>query len=240
MRTVIVADDDPITRLDLTQMLEELDYQVVGAVADGFDAVELSRRMHPDVVLLDISMPVFDGLGAAEAIYSERLAGCVIIVSGYSDRANIARAAHAGVAGWIVKPVEKQQLLPVLEIAQADCARTGKLRQKCEQLEKKIEDIKCIDRAKALLAEQRGIREGEAYRQMQVRAMEKRCPLSAIAAHIVESGSDKKTIDEAKAALMRTKGLSEASAYRQLNSLAASKGVPLVDVARQVLAAVRD
>ena len=236
MRTVIVVDDDPITRLDLSQMLAELDYSVCGAVSDGFDAVELSRRLHPDIVLMDINMPVFDGLGAAESILSEKLAGSVIIISGYSDRANIARAAHAGVAGWIVKPVEKQQLLPVLEIAAVDVLRLEKLRAENAQLLQKLDDLKLVDRAKALLAEQRSVSESEAYRQMQVLAMEKRCSIAAIAKRIVDGGSDKKTVDEAKLLLMRKKGVSESAAYKSIAAAAKERGVPLVSIARSILA----
>lgn len=236
MRKVIVVDDEPITRLDLAQMLEELDFCVVGSVSDGFDAVELCQHTQPDVVLMDINMPVFDGLGAAEKIISENLASCVIIVSGYSDRANIARAAQMGVAGWIVKPVEKRQLLPVLEIALADARRAQSLQQECRQFEQKLTDLRLVDRAKALLSEQRGITESEAYRQMQVLAMEKRCSLAAIAKRIVESGSERETINKAKAILMQQKGLNESAAYKSLNSMAISKGVPLINIARELLA----
>ncbi len=239
MRKAIVVDDEPITRLDLSQMLEELDYTVIGAVRDGFDAIELCQRTQPDVVLMDVNMPVFDGLGAAEKIISEQLAGCVIIVSGYSDQANISRAAQAGVAGWIVKPVEKRQLLPVLEIALADTARVADLRQEKHLLEQKLADVKLIDRAKALLAEQRGIAESEAYRQMQVLAMEKRSSLPAIAKRIVESGSDRETVNKAKAMLMRQKGINESAAYKMLTSMASAGGIALVAAAREVLSGKR-
>lgn len=239
MRKAIVVDDEPITRLDLTQLLEELEYSVVGSVADGFDAVELCQRQHPDVVLMDVNMPVFDGLGAAEKILSEKLAACVVIVSGYSDSANIARAAHSGITGWIVKPVEKQQLLPVLEIALADSARVARLKAENEQLSQKLADTKLIDRAKALLSEQRGISESEAYRQIQVLAMEKRCPLVSIAQRIVESDPERETVGKAKSALMRAKGLSESAAYKALVSMAGARNVPLIVVAREILAGGR-
>ncbi len=235
MRKAIVIDDEPITRLDLTQMLEELGYCVVGAGSDGFDAVDLCEKFRPDVVLMDINMPVFDGLGAAEKLVPEKLAGCVVIVSGYSDRANIARAAQAGVAGWIVKPVEKRQLLPVLEIALADADRTAKQQAELQQLQHKLADAKLIDRAKALLATQKSITESEAYRQMQLLAMEKRCPLSTIASRIVESGSDRETVNKAKAILMRQKSLNESAAYKTLTAMASQKGVPLAVLARQII-----
>ncbi len=239
MRKAIVVDDDPIARLDLSQMLEELGYSVDGVAADGFDAVEASRRVRPDVILMDVNMPVFDGLGAAESILSEKLAGCVVIVSGYSDRANIARAAQAGVSGWIVKPVEKKQLQPVLEIAQFGAARVESLRAENALLEKKLADQKMIDRAKALLAEQQDISEREAYRRLQVLSMEKRCTLAALAARVVESGSDKTTVNEAKAALMRRKGLSESAAYNSIVSTASARGVSPAVVAREILGVSR-
>ena len=236
MLKAIVVDDEPITRLDLVQMLEEMDITVVGSVADGFDGVDLCQNTHPDVVLMDINMPLFDGLSAAEKIISNKLAGCVIIISGYGDRANITRAAQAGVAGWIVKPVEKQQLLPVLEIALADAARVAKLHEENLRLEQKLNSMKLVDRAKALLAEQRQISEKEAYRQIQLLAMEKRCSLIVIAKHIVESGSDRETVNKAKEVLMHNRGLSESAAYKALSAMAEINGIPLVSAARSVLA----
>lgn len=236
MIKAIVVDDEPIIRLDLVQMLEELEITVVGSVADGFDAVELCRRTHPDVALMDINMPLFDGLGAAEQIISSHLAGCVIIVSGYSDRENIKRAAQAGAAGWIVKPVEKQQLLPVLEIALSGALRMTKLSEENARLEQKLADMKLIDRAKALLAEQRGVSEREAYRQIQVLAMEKRCPLVTIAKRIVENGSERETVNKAKEVLMRERGMSESAAYKSLTETASVQGITLVSAARDILA----
>ena len=239
MIKAVVVDDEPITRLDLVQMLEELDITVVGSVADGFDAVELCQRTRPDVVLMDINMPLFDGLGASEQIILNKFAGCVIIVSGYSDRANIKRAAQAGAAGWIVKPVEKQQLLPVLEIALSGALRLSKLTEENARLEQKLTDMKLIDRAKALLAEQRGISECEAYRQIQVLAMEKRCPLVTIAKRIVENGSERETVNRAKDVLMRERGISESEAYKMLTETASGQGVTLVSAARDILAKMR-
>ena len=235
MRTAIVVDDEPITRLDLTQMLEELGYSVIGSVSDGFDAVEMCRRTKPDIVLMDINMPVFDGLGAAEKIKSEQLAGCVVIVSGYSDQANIARAAQAGVAGWVVKPVEKRQLLPVLEIAYSDTARVQKLLEENAQLTKRLSETKAVDRAKALLADQRHISESEAYRQIQQLAMEKRCPIPAIAKRILENNSDRETVNKAKEILMREKGMNESSAYKFITGRATECGIQPVAVAREIL-----
>lgn len=239
MRTAIIVDDEPIIRLDLSQMLEELDFSVLGAVSDGFDAVELCQKTHPDVVLMDVNMPVFDGLSATEKILSEHLSPCVVIVSGYSDRNTISRAAQLGVSGWLSKPVEKRQLLATLEIALSDTERSAALQQKLNLLQDKLDSMKCIDRAKSILAQQRNVSEAEAYRQMQQLAMEKRCTMSAIAARIVESGSDRETVNRAKALLMQKNSLSETAAYKQLNAYAAKRGVSLIDAARAILSEIR-
>ena len=115
MRRVIIADDEPITRMDLSDMLTELGFQVVGEAADGFDAIELCRSLQPDVVLMDVKMPIFDGLSAAETILSEELAGCVVLLTAFSDRELVRRAGEAGVTGYLVKPVDAGQLRTVLE-----------------------------------------------------------------------------------------------------------------------------
>ena len=122
-RTAIVVDDEPITRLDLSQLLGELGFAVVGEAADGFDAIELCRRHRPDVVLMDIKMPVFDGMTASETIIAEDLCGCVVLLTAFQDRELIDRAGRIGVTGYLVKPVEERLLLPTLEVAMAQAAR---------------------------------------------------------------------------------------------------------------------
>ena len=102
-RTAVGVDDEPITRLDLVQMLEEMGFEVAGDAADGFDAIELCRLHHPDVVLMDIKMPVFDGLTASETIISEDLGGCVVLLTAFRDRELIDRASAIGVTGYLVK-----------------------------------------------------------------------------------------------------------------------------------------
>ena len=111
-RRAIVVDDEPITRIDLRQMLTEMGFTVVGEAADGFDAIALCRRCHPDVVLMDIKMPVFDGMTASETLIREELCGCVVLLTAFQDRELIERAGRIGVTGYLVKPVEERLLLP--------------------------------------------------------------------------------------------------------------------------------
>ena len=154
--TAVVVDDEPITRLDLRQMLEEMSFSVVGDAADGFDAIDLCRRHHPDVVLMDIRMPVFDGMTASETIISEDLAGCVVILTAFQDRDLIERANRIGVTGYLVKPVEERLLLPTLEVAMAQARRLREARLETAQMREKMEEQKLVGRAKAILAKKRG------------------------------------------------------------------------------------
>lgn len=186
MRTVLVVDDEPITRLDLVQMVQELGMQVVAEAGDGFDAVELCRSCHPDVVLLDVRMPVFDGLGAAEVIIEEDLAGCVILLTAFSDKELLERAGQIGVTGYLVKPVEQRLILPAVEVAWAQSARLREARHESRQARQRLSDAKLIDRAKEIIAKQSGTTEAQAYRDLQRMAMNKRCSIASLAAAILE------------------------------------------------------
>ena len=135
MKRVIVVDDEPITRMDLRGMLGDLGFEVAGEAGDGFDAVEVCRRLQPDVVLMDVKMPVFDGINAAETILQQDLAGCVVLLTAYGDREIIDRASAAGVTGYIVKPVEERLLLPTIEVA---LAQSQRLRQSREETRRAV------------------------------------------------------------------------------------------------------
>ena len=129
MRSVVIIDDEPTTRMDIGAMLEELDFQIVGEGGDGFDALEVCRKNLPDVVLLDVKMPVFDGLNAAEEILKQELAKCIVQLTAFDDRETIERAKRAGVTGYLVKPVEQRMLLPTIEVALEQSDRLRKSRE---------------------------------------------------------------------------------------------------------------
>ena len=133
MKTVAVAEDEPITRMDICAMLEDLGFSVTGEASDGFDAIELCRRTRPDVILMDVKMPIFDGLAAAETICREDLAGCVVMLTAFSDEEIVARAAKAGVTGYLVKPIDRSKLLPTIEVAYAQSCRLRESRQAAEE-----------------------------------------------------------------------------------------------------------
>lgn len=234
-RTAVVVDDEPIIRLDLSQMLEDLGFAVVADASDGFDAVEMCRLHHPDVVLLDLNMPVFDGLGAAETILAEDLAGCVVVVTAFADPAFLERAGAIGVTGYLVKPVEQRLLLPTIEVALAQSQRLQEARKAAQEAGNKLAAMRIIDRAKALIAAQNNCTEAEAYRQLQKLAMEKRCSMAHLAKAILEKQDDRELLRRAKALLMEKRTLSEQEAYTLLTKTAAARGMAVKELARSVI-----
>lgn len=236
MRTAIVVDDEPITRMDLSEMLEELGFEMAGSAGDGFDAVELCRWHHPDVVLMDIKMPVFDGLGAAETILAEELAGCVCLLTAFSSPELIERANQIGVTGYLVKPVEQRLLLPAIEVALAQSQRLRRSRCETAEARRQLEEQKLVERAKDLVAREKGISEAEAYRQLRQMAMDKRTTIAALAKAVVDRGSQRELVDKAKAGLMRSRGISEPAAYRLIIEEAKRQNVSPGEAARKLLA----
>ena len=232
--TLVVADDEPIIRLDLCQMLEELGYVVSGQAADGFDALECCRRTHPDLALLDIRMPVFDGLSAARSILDEEVAGGVIILTAFLDDGLISQAADIGVAGYLVKPIEKRMLQPTIQVAMSQNQRLAQARQSARHSQQKLEQSKLIDRAKALLASREGISEGDAYRQLQKLAMDKQRPLAQMAEFILEQYGPQRDLQRVKGRLMAARGWPEEKAYRAIRSYAREHGLSLEAAALQL------
>ena len=235
-KRVIIVDDEPIMRLDLSSMLEELGFVVVGEAADGFDAVERCRGQRPDIVLMDIKMPIFDGFGAAETIIGEDLADCVVLLTAFCDAEFIERANQLGVSGYLVKPIDQRTLLPAIEVALAQSVRLRESRKETREAIQKLEESRLIERAKILVARERGTSEGEAYRELQRMAMNKRCSILSLAETVVQRNSHREVVNRAKQFLMAHEGLSEQAAFKRLNALAKTHDVPIEQVAKQLLA----
>lgn len=217
---VVIVDDEPITRMDLVGMLEEIGYQVVGEAGDGFDAVEVCRAQRPDLVLLDVRMPVFDGFGAAETIIKEETAGCVVFLTAYNDRESIERAKEIGVAGYLVKPVEQRLLLPTLEVALAQSERLRQSREETARSRQELTESRLIQRAQSVLARRENISESDAYQTLRRLSMEKRTSMAALAKALLEQEEQQDALSRAKRKLMREQRLTEEEAYRKIVQLA--------------------
>jgi two-component system, response regulator PdtaR len=181
---VLIAEDEALIRLDLKEMLEEEGYTVVAEVGDGQQAVDQAKALTPDLVILDIQMPVLDGLSAAEQIASERIAP-VIVLTAFSQRELVERARDAGAMAYLVKPFSKNDLVPAIEVARARFTEMTALDGEVRTLEERLETRKVVEQAKGRLMQQQGITEAEAFRFIQRTAMNQRTSMKALAQSIL-------------------------------------------------------
>ena len=181
---MIIADDDAITRLDLREMLDSLGYLVVGEVGDGRSAVHQARELRPDLVIMDIKMPVMDGIDAARILTEERIAP-VLLLTAYGDEDLVQRAKEAGVVGYIVKPFRESDLAPAIEVVLARFQEFRALEQEVADLKEALETRKLVDRAKGILMDTQGLTEAAAFRRIQKMSMDTRRPMKEIAQAII-------------------------------------------------------
>jgi response regulator NasT len=177
---VVIAEDEAIIRLDLKELLEEEGYEVVGETGRGDEAVELVRGLGPDLAILDIKMPGLDGLSAARHIAGERLAA-VLILTAFSQRDLVEQARDAGAMSYIVKPFQKSDLIPAIEVALGRHAELTSLESEVGDLAERLEARKVIDRAKGILMDRHGKNEQEAWRFLQTEAMNRRTKVHEVA-----------------------------------------------------------
>jgi len=176
---VLIAEDEALIRLDLREMLEEEGFEIVGEVADGASAVRMAREHTPDLVILDVKMPVMDGIEAAEAIAKERLAG-ILILTAFSQRELVERARRAGALAYLVKPFQKHDLLPAIEIAISRFRELAGLEATVDDLQGQLAARKLVERAKGLLQSAEGMSEADAFRQLQREAMQRRVTMRQV------------------------------------------------------------
>jgi response regulator NasT len=180
-----VAEDEAIIRLDLKETLEEEGYEVVAETGRGDEAVELVRMHAPDVAILDIKMPGLDGLSAAREIAGERRAA-VVILTAFSQRDLIERARDAGALAYLVKPFQKSDLLPAIEVALGRFQEMKDLHDQATSLEEQLETRKVVDRAKGLLMDEEHLPEAAAFSFIQKTAMRDRQTMRAVAQRIID------------------------------------------------------
>ena len=182
---VVLAEDEALIRLDLKEMLDEEGYSVVGEAGDGETAVRLATELRPDLVILDVKMPVLDGISAAEQIVSARIAP-VVILTAFSQRDLVERAREAGAMAYLVKPFQKKDLLPAIEMAVSRFAEITALEAEVADLTGRLEARKLVDRAKGVLQTEHGLSEPEAFRWVQQAAMNQRRSMRAVAQDVVD------------------------------------------------------
>lgn len=181
---VVVAEDEAIIRLDLKELLEEEGFDVVGETGRGDEAVELVRALRPELAILDIKMPGLDGLSAARQITADRLAA-VLILTAFSQRDLVEQARDAGAMSYIVKPFQKSDLIPAIDVALGRHAELTSLEDEVSDLAERLEARKMIDRAKGTLMDQHGMTEAASWRFLQTEAMNRRTKVHEIAAQVV-------------------------------------------------------
>jgi response regulator NasT len=181
---VVIAEDEAIVRLDLKEIMEEEGYEVVGETGRGDEAVELVRQQRPDLAILDIKMPGMDGLSAAREISSERLSA-VLILTAFSQRDLIEQARNAGALAYLVKPFQKSELLPAIEMALGRFAEMKALDDQVRSLEESLEVRKAVDRAKGILMDELGWKEHESFSWIQKTAMSERVRMVEVAERII-------------------------------------------------------
>lgn len=183
---VIIADDEAVIRMGLKSLVSSLGHQVIDTAPNGSEALEKTRRLKPDLLLLDIKMPGLDGLAVAEALAAE-MPLPIVMLTAFSDKALIERAANASVMGYLVKPIHEGKLGPMIEIAMARFESMQAAAREAYKLRHQLETRELIDAAKKILIAT-GLSEGEAYSRLQMTAREKRCTIREVAEAVIMVG----------------------------------------------------
>jgi two-component system, response regulator PdtaR len=197
---IVIAEDETLIRLDLKEMLEEEGYTVVGEAGDGETAVRLVEELKPDLAILDVKMPILDGLSAAERIHEQHLAP-VLMLTAFSQRELVDRARDAGAMAYIVKPFSKSDLVPAIEMAVSRYTEMRTLEEEIADLTQRLETRKLVDRAKSVLQTKFGLNEPAAFRWIQKTSMDRRMTMAAVAEAVIEEGvaQDKKKAEPTEA-----------------------------------------
>jgi len=184
-RTVLVAEDEALIRLDIVEMLRENGFNVVAEAGNGEEAVQLAEQHRPDLVVMDIKMPVLDGISAAERIVGAKIAP-VVLLTAFSQRELVERARDAGAMAYVVKPFTAADLVPALEIAASRHSELAALEAEVADLAERFETRKRIDRAKGELMKRLGLSEPEAFRWIQKTSMDRRMSMQAVAQAVID------------------------------------------------------
>ena len=185
---IVIADDEPITRMDLKEFLEERGYSVLGEATDGFDAIEMCKKIKPDLVLMDIKMPLLDGLSAARILQQEQIGATIVLLTAYSEREFIDSAKEIGVSGYLVKPIDEKSIIPCIELAVARSREMQKLQKDIAKVEERLESRSIIEKGKGKIMERNGLCEQEAYDFIRKLSLTKNLSMRRVAEIILQAG----------------------------------------------------
>lgn len=184
-RTVVVAEDEALIRLDIVEILKDRGFKVLAETDNGKTAVELAEEHRPDLVLMDVNMPIMDGIEAAEKINDQQLAP-VVLLTAFSQKELVDRATEAGAMAYVVKPFTPNDLIPAIEVAMSRYEQIRQLQKEVKTIKDQFETRKLVDRAKSLLMTKMGLSEPEAFRWIQKTSMDRRLSMREVSETIVK------------------------------------------------------
>lgn len=183
-RRIVVAEDESLIRMDIVETLKERGFDVVGEAGNGNEAIELAKKLKPDLMVMDIKMPDLDGLSAAEQIAELRIP--VVFLTAFNQEELVARASEVGAMAFLVKPFAPDDLLPAIEVALSRHQQLQQLENEVSDLTERLETRKLVERAKGVLGVQMGLTEPEAFRWIQKAAMDRRIGMVDVAKTILD------------------------------------------------------
>lgn len=184
-RTIVIVDDEPITRMDTREILEANGYDVVGEASDGFEAIEVCKKYNPSLVLMDIDMPLLDGIKASKVLTKEKLVGGVILLTAFEDKKYIEMAKEVGAFGYMIKPVNEKVFIPTVEMCLSKAEEFDELKKDYDKVNNKLNDRKLIEKAKGILVKQLNSNENDAYNRIRKLSMDRRTTMAEIAKIII-------------------------------------------------------
>ncbi|MDU7885817.1 MAG: response regulator [Clostridium perfringens] len=184
-RTIVIVDDEPITRMDTREILEANGYDVVGEASDGFEAIEVCKKYNPSLVLMDIDMPLLDGIKASKVLTKEKLVGGVILLTAFEDKKYIEMAKEVGAFGYMIKPVNEKVFIPSVEMSLSKAEEFDELKKDYDKINNKLNDRKLIEKAKGILVKQLNSNENDAYNRIRKLSMDRRTTMAEIAKIII-------------------------------------------------------
>lgn len=182
---ILLVDDEPLLRMDIKDILEDRGYEIIGEACDGFEAVEMCKKYKPDLVIMDIDMPILDGIKAGKIINKENIAGGILLLTSFDDKEYIEKAKSIGAYGYLVKPASEKSLIPTIEMCLSKVNEFEKMKNDLEKINSKLNERKLVERAKGILIREFKISEDEAYTRIRKLSMDKRTTMMEIAKMII-------------------------------------------------------